>query len=147
MFINFQLKCKNCKHDKSDHYSLVENPNENQDKARAGFCKRCDCANFEPEYTKEYANQVYNEFLSSFLKTKLQCYEAPKSGKKIEIKNIDKNELNKKRNIEKELKKCLEFLSKEKLINLIDKIGINEKIYKILLQKYYKKNKIIETLN
>jgi transcription elongation factor Elf1 len=140
---NFNLICKNCGHKKDKHFSVVEDPEKNEHKAKVGHCKNCECEEFRPIYTKEYANQVYNEFLNSFLKTRLQIFEAPKSNKKIEIENVNQNELNKRINKEKELKKCLDFLSRDKLINLLNQKGINPEliqlIHKILPKKYYKK--------
>ena len=48
---DFGQKCENCGHSKSVHYCVVENPDWDDPKVRAGVCKKedCDCKKFISE--------------------------------------------------------------------------------------------------
>lgn len=135
-----KLDCKNCPHKKSDHYTVVENPQINKKEARGGSCKSCDCDKFKPKYTKKYVNEIYQKFLELHSSTKLQAQDVGPSGKyNSQTVNLDDNK--KLQKIEKELKKCLNFLNEDQLINLISQKGLNSNFEKVI-HKELKKRKL-----
>lgn len=128
---DLNLKCKNCSHTKRKHLSFSRIPERGEIQPKK--CKECGCEDFDSKYTKEYADEVFEEFLELHSKTRLHTQDVGPGGK-YESQNINVDEMKKLMKLEKELKKCLDFLDDNQLIKLVSQNGLNTDI-KTLVHK------------